>query len=121
MVGEPSHVKQLSLNHVCKIGLKGHGNEADFLGFCRNWILVDPLHYLLSRSDFDFEFAEIFVIKKRFPDSAIRQLSNSASRGVGNSTSRGVDDSQTCRVGETAFECLKENSRVRESVTPQLG
>ncbi len=23
MVGEPSHVKQLSLNHVCKIGLKG--------------------------------------------------------------------------------------------------
>jgi len=23
MVGQPSHVKQLSLNHVCKIGLKG--------------------------------------------------------------------------------------------------
>jgi hypothetical protein len=23
MVEEPSHVKQLSLNHVCKIGLKG--------------------------------------------------------------------------------------------------
>jgi hypothetical protein len=22
MVGEPSHVKQLSLNHLCKIGLK---------------------------------------------------------------------------------------------------
>jgi hypothetical protein len=22
MVGQPSHVKQLSLNHVCKIGLK---------------------------------------------------------------------------------------------------
>jgi hypothetical protein len=22
MVGEPSHVKQISLNHVCKIGLK---------------------------------------------------------------------------------------------------
>jgi hypothetical protein len=22
MAGEPSHVKQLSLNHVCKIGLK---------------------------------------------------------------------------------------------------
>jgi hypothetical protein len=22
MVGEPSHVKQLSLNHVCKIGLR---------------------------------------------------------------------------------------------------
>ncbi len=25
MVGEPSHVKQLSLNHVCKIGLKSRG------------------------------------------------------------------------------------------------
>jgi hypothetical protein len=24
MVGEPSHVKQLSLNHVCKIGLEAH-------------------------------------------------------------------------------------------------
>ncbi len=25
MAGEPSHVKQLSLNHVCKIGLKSKG------------------------------------------------------------------------------------------------
>jgi hypothetical protein len=33
-------------------------------GFCRNWFLIDPLHYLSSRSDFGFEFAEIFVIKK---------------------------------------------------------
>jgi hypothetical protein len=24
MVGEPSHVKQLSLNRMCKIGLKKH-------------------------------------------------------------------------------------------------
>ncbi len=22
--------------------LKGHSNEADFLGFCRNWFLIDP-------------------------------------------------------------------------------
>jgi hypothetical protein len=34
-----------------------------FWGFCINWILIDPLHYLLSRSDFGFEFAEIFVIE----------------------------------------------------------
>ena len=40
-----------------------------FWGFCRNWVLIDPLHYLSSRSDFDFEFAEIFIIKKRLPDS----------------------------------------------------
>jgi hypothetical protein len=51
---------------------KGHGNEADFLGFCRNLFLIDPLHYLSSRSDFGFEFAEIFVIEKRLPDSASR-------------------------------------------------
>jgi hypothetical protein len=54
-----------------------------FWGFCRNWFLIDPLHYLSSRSDFGFEFAEIFVIEKRLPDSP--------SRGAG-------------------FECLKENS-----------
>jgi hypothetical protein len=41
-----------------------------FWGFCRNWFLMDPLHYLSSRSDFGFEFAEIFVIEKRLPDSA---------------------------------------------------
>jgi hypothetical protein len=26
MAGEPSHVKQLSLNHVCKIGLRVSGS-----------------------------------------------------------------------------------------------
>jgi hypothetical protein len=41
---------------------------------------------LSSRSDFGFEFAEIFVIKKRLLDSASRR-----------------------RVGESALECLKEN------------
>jgi hypothetical protein len=40
-----------------------------FWGFCINWILIDPLHYLLSRSDFGFELAEIFVIENRLPDS----------------------------------------------------
>ncbi len=60
-----------------------------FWGFCRNWFLIDPLHYLSSRSNFGFEFAEIFVIEKRLPDSANRQ------------------------VGESAFECLKENSASR--------
>ena len=35
-----------------------------FWGFCSNWFLIDPLHYLSSRFDFGFEFAEILVIKK---------------------------------------------------------
>jgi hypothetical protein len=55
--------------------LKGHGNEADFLGFYIKRFGIGPLHYISSRSDFGFEFAEIFVIEKRLPDSP--------SRGVG--------------------------------------
>jgi hypothetical protein len=70
-----------------------------FWGFCRNWVLIDPLHCLSSRSAFDFEFAEIFVIEKRLPDSP----------------SRGVSDSPVSRVGESAFECLKEKLGESES------
>jgi hypothetical protein len=52
-----------------------------FWGLCRNWFLIDPLHYLSSRSDFVFEFAEIFIIEKRLPDSAFECLKeNSESR-----------------------------------------
>jgi hypothetical protein len=54
-----------------------------FWGFCRNWFLIDPLHYLSSRSDFGFEFTEAFVIEKRIPDSAFKcSKENSASQGV---------------------------------------
>jgi len=59
-----------------------------FWGFCRNWFLMSPLHYLSSRSDFGFEFSEIFVFEKRLPDSTIR----------------GVGDSPTQRYGESFFE-----------------
>jgi hypothetical protein len=44
-----------------------------FWGFCRNWFLIDPLHYHSSQSDFGFEFAEIFVIEKRLPDSPVAE------------------------------------------------
>jgi hypothetical protein len=50
---------------LLKIVLKGHGNEADFLGFCINWFGIGPLHYVLSCSDFGFEFVEIFIIEKQ--------------------------------------------------------
>jgi hypothetical protein len=53
-----------------------------FWGFCRNWFLIDPLYYLSSRSDFGFEFTEIFVIEKRLPDLASRRLSDSTSQEV---------------------------------------
>jgi hypothetical protein len=98
-----------------------------FWGFCRNWVLIDPLHYLSSCFAFGFEFAEIFLIKKRLPDSTSRRLSDSASRGVA--------DSPTRQVGESAFECLKEklgesesrrlpdsaNRGVANSLTQQVG
>jgi hypothetical protein len=45
-----------------------------FWGFCRNWFLIDPLHFLSSRSDFGFEFAEIFMIEKRLSDLAFECL-----------------------------------------------
>jgi hypothetical protein len=40
-----------------------------FWGFCINQFGIGPLHYVSSRSDFGFEFAEIFVIEKRLSDS----------------------------------------------------
>jgi hypothetical protein len=58
-----------------------------FWGFCRNWVLIDTSHYLSSRSAFGFEFTEIFVIEKTTP-----------------------------RVGESAFECLKEKFGESESL-----
>jgi hypothetical protein len=48
------------------VPLKGHGNEADFLGFLQ---LMSPLYYISNSSNFRFEFAEIFVSKKRLLDS----------------------------------------------------
>jgi hypothetical protein len=34
-----------------------------FQGICINRFGLGPLHYISSRSDFGFEFAEIFVFK----------------------------------------------------------
>jgi hypothetical protein len=64
---------------------KGHGNEADFLGFLQKLV---PRESLSSRSYFGFEFAEIFVIKKRLlviTDTGSRRLRVSVIQGVANS------------------------------------
>jgi hypothetical protein len=45
-----------------------------FRCFCINWFGIGPLQYISSRSDFGFEFAEIFVIEKRLPDSPSREV-----------------------------------------------
>ncbi len=71
--------------NITKNCLKGHGNEAHFLGFCRNWVLIDLLHYLSSRSAFGFEFAEIFESKN---DAPTRRVGESATLRLGKSGSR---------------------------------
>jgi hypothetical protein len=38
-----------------------------FWGFCIKWFGIGHLHYVSSRFDFGFEFAEKFVIEKRLP------------------------------------------------------
>ena len=108
-----------------------------FWGFCRNRFLMSPLHYLSDRSDFGFEFAEIFVFEKRLPDSMIRGVGDSPTQQYGESatlTKRGVGDSPTHRYGEsttlritdTASFLLKNsiaNSLYRwcgESLTPRI-
>ncbi len=86
-----------------------------FSEFCINRFGIGPLYYISSRSDFGFEFAEIFIIKKR--------LSDSPSGGVSDSPSQGVADSPTLRLAEFSFKHSKADSptrRVRESVTPRL-
>jgi hypothetical protein len=68
-----------------------------FWGFRRNWFLMSPLHYLSGRSDFGFEFAEIFIFKTRqLPASLIRR----------------VGDSPHHRYGESAIEFFKRKLSV---------
>ena len=50
-----------------------------FRDFCMNRIGLGPLHYISSRSDFGFEFAEIFV-EKRLPVSVSRGVDKIAYR-----------------------------------------
>ncbi len=67
---------------------KGTWQWSGFTGvFCRNWFLMSPLHYLLSRADFGFEVVEIFVFEKRLPaitDTGSRRLRVAVIRGVTN-------------------------------------
>ncbi len=88
-----------------------------FWGFCGNWFLMSPLHYLWSRSDFGIEFAEIFVFSLLSP---IRGVANSAyqwcgepptpritdtrSRQLPTSLIHGISNSPHHRYGELAIE-----------------
>ncbi len=59
--------------------LKGHGNEADFLGFLQKSVR----HRFLTLNFEPFRFGlrvEIFVIEKRLPDSPSRGVDKNAYR-----------------------------------------
>ncbi len=91
-----------------------------FWGFCRNWFLMSPLHYLSGRSDFGFEYAEIFVFEKTTPryhrygesptlrigDAGSRRLPVSLSRGVDNSPHHWYAESATPRITDTESRLL---------------
>jgi hypothetical protein len=51
-----------------------------FRVFCINRFGLGPLHYISSRSDFGFEFAEIFVFEKQLPVSVSRGVDKIAYR-----------------------------------------
>ncbi len=98
-----------------------------FWGFCRNWFLMSPLHYLSGRSDFGFKFAEIFVYSKNdSPLSPIRGIADSPYRWYGESPTprtvesgsrrlpasliRRVGDSPHHRWGESAIKFFKKKA-----------
>jgi hypothetical protein len=94
-----------------------------FWDFCRNWFLIDPVHYLSSRSNFGFKFAEIFVIEKQLSDLASRRLYDVASWRLSDSASRGVDVSPRRRVGFRIFKTKlgeSESQRLLDSESQQL-
>jgi hypothetical protein len=111
----------------------------NFRGFCINRFGIGPLHYISSRSDFGFEFFEIFLFKKGLPDSTIRgvgdslyqryaesatlRLNDTGSRRLSASLIRGVDDSPHHQYGELVLKFLKEDSLYQwygESSTPHI-
>ncbi len=112
---------------VPSLVLKGHGNEADFLGFLQK--LVPHRSLTLHFEPFRFWLRIRGDIRNQ---KTTPRLAESGSRQLSDSASRGVADSPIRRVGESAFECKKENSarrgvanspirRVGESSTPRIG
>jgi hypothetical protein len=72
-----------------------------FWGFCRNWFLIDPLHYLPSHSAFRFEFRRDICNQKTIP-----QLGESASRRVVDSR---LGELVSCQLGELVSRRLPES------------
>jgi hypothetical protein len=81
-----------------------------FWSLCRNWFLMSPLHCLSSRSYFGFEFADIFVFKKRYAESPTPHITDTRSRRLPASPIR--------RVGYWIF--LKKTLRIDDTESRRL-
>ncbi len=79
--------------------------------FCINWFGIGPLQYHSSRSDFGFEFVEIFVFENDSPLSTIQ--------GVG----YWIFKKKTLRIGDTESRRLPESviRWVADSPYPSVG
>ncbi len=94
---------------VLRCSLKGHGNEADFLGFLQK---LGP-HRSLTLPFEPFRFwlrirGDIRNRKTtpRLAESGSRRLSDSVSRGVADSTTRRVGESTTHRLAMSGSRLL---------------
>ncbi len=95
--------------------LKGHGNEADFLGSLQK--LVPHRYLTLPFEPFRYWLRIRGDIRNR---KTTRRLGESLTLRLGKSLTLRLGESTTRQVGESAFECLKENSeswRVGDSPT----
>jgi hypothetical protein len=95
-----------------------------FRCFCINRFGMGTLQYNSSRSDFDFEFVEIFVFEKRLPainNTGSRRLGISVIRGVADSPYQWYAESLTPRIVDTGSRLLnflkERESTPRISVT----
>ncbi len=103
----------LTYSYSCDVlysRLKGHCNEADFLGFLQKLgphrsltLPFEPFRYWLRiRGDIRNR-----KTTPRLSKSGSRRISDSASRGVANSPTRRVGESTTHRLAESGSRILK--------------
>ncbi len=99
-VREPSDIKNLDLKvnalreNLDVRNLKGHGNEADFLGFLQKLVPHRYLTLLFEPFRFWLHICGDIHNRKTTP-----RLAESGSRQLSGLASRGVDDSASRRVG----------------------
>ncbi len=82
-----------------------------FCFFCRNWFLIDPLHYLSSRSNFGFEFAEIFVIENDSPTRRAGKAAESGECDGKRGRQRTVESVTTKRKASYSGDCNDKRGR----------